>query len=69
MTGTLNMRYVRVTPLGDLTSEAWIDRAQGRKTWVVGTISDAEGVCVKAEGLFILPRWAMEEDPQPPRFE
>lgn len=60
MTGTLTMRYRRGTPLGDLSAEAWIERSEGIKTWARGQISDAEGVTVEAEGLFILPRWARE---------
>lgn len=60
MTGTLTLRYRRGTPLGDLSAEAWIDRSEGIKTWARGHISDAEGVTVEAEGLFILPRWARE---------
>lgn len=56
-TAELTLRYRRGTPLGDLSAEAWIDRADGRKTYVVGTLSDAHGVTVEAEGLFILPRW------------
>lgn len=60
MTGTLTMRYRRGTPLGDLSAEAWIERSEGIKTWARGHLSDAEGVTVEAEGLFILPRWARE---------
>ena len=60
MTGTLTLRYRRGTPLGDLRAEAWIDRAEGIKTWARGHLLDAEGVTVEAEGLFILPRWARE---------
>lgn len=60
MTGTLTMRYRRGTPLGELSAEAWIERSEGIKTWARGQISDAEGVTVEAEGLFILPRWARE---------
>ena len=60
MTATLTLRYRRGTPLGALRAEAWIDRSEGIKTWASGRISDAEGVTVEAEGLFILPRWARE---------
>lgn len=60
MTGTLTMRYRRGTPLGDLHAEAWIERREGRKTIVHGALSDAEGTTVECEGLFILPRWAVE---------
>lgn len=60
MTGTLTLRYRRGTPLGDLRSEAHIDRVEGIKTYAVGHIADAEGITVEAEGVFILPRWARE---------
>ena len=60
MTGTLTLRYRRGTPLGDLSAEARIERSEGIKTWARGHLSDAEGVTVEAEGLFILPRWARE---------
>lgn len=75
MTGTLTLRYRRGTPLGDLRVEAWIERSEGIKTWAQGHISDAEGVTVEAEGLFILPRWARErlkaensEDAENPKY-
>ena len=60
MTATLTLHYRRATPLGDLHGEAWIERSEGIKTWARGRISDAAGVTVEAEGLFILPRWARE---------
>lgn len=60
MTGTLTVRYRQGTPLGDLRSEAWIDRVEGIKTWAKGHILGPDGVTVEAEGVFILPRWARE---------
>ena len=60
MTGTLTLVYRRPTPLGDLRTEAWIDRTEGHKTWAKGHILGPEGVTVEAEGVFILPRWARE---------
>lgn len=61
MTATLTLHYRRPTPLGHLRAEAWIERAEGVKTWAHGRIEDADGVTVEAEGLFILPRWAREQ--------
>lgn len=61
MTGTLTLRYRRGTPLGDLRSEAWIDRVDGIKTWAKGHIVGPDGITVEAEGVFILPRWAREK--------
>ncbi|MFC4603876.1 PaaI family thioesterase [Rhodococcus kronopolitis] len=62
MTGTLNLRYLRPTPLGALHAEARIDRVEGIKTIVTGQLSGPDGVCVEAEGIFILPRWARGGD-------
>lgn len=62
MTGGLTMRYLRPTPLGDLSVEAWIDRVEGVKTHVHGELRDAGGeATVTCEGVFILPRWAREQ--------
>jgi acyl-coenzyme A thioesterase PaaI-like protein len=58
MTGTLSLRYRRPTPLGDLRAESWIDHSDATKTWAKGQLTDAEGICVEAEGVFILPGWA-----------
>jgi acyl-coenzyme A thioesterase PaaI-like protein len=61
MTGRLSLSYRRPTPLGELTSEAWTEKHDGRKTTTRGVIRDPDGnVTVEAEGLFILPRWAAE---------
>jgi acyl-coenzyme A thioesterase PaaI-like protein len=74
MTGTLTLRYEKNTPLGDASIEAWIDRVEGVKTIVKGELRDADGeTTVRAEGIFILPRWAREamerDNRRPPRFE
>jgi acyl-coenzyme A thioesterase PaaI-like protein len=74
MTGTLQLRYVQNTPLGDCSGEAWIDRTEGVKTIVKGELRRADGECtVQADGIFILPRWAREalaeHHQKPPRFE
>ena len=60
LTGTITMRYRRITPLGDLHAEARIVRTEGVKTFAVGHLADADGVTVEAEGVFIQPRWARE---------
>ncbi|RYE77282.1 MAG: PaaI family thioesterase [Myxococcales bacterium] len=70
MTGTLNIRYRKGTPLGDCSAEAWIDRREGVKTFVKGVMRDNEGQdTVEAEGIFILPRWAREANASPKSFE
>jgi acyl-coenzyme A thioesterase PaaI-like protein len=61
-TGTITVKYLRGTPLGPLRSDAWIDRSEGVKVFARGTISDAEGVTVEAEGIFIEPAWAREAE-------
>ena len=59
-TGTITLKYLRGTPLGRLRAEAWLDRVDGSKTYARGTLSDAEGVTVEAEGVFIQPAWARD---------
>ncbi|MGC4933954.1 PaaI family thioesterase [Gordonia sp. DT30] len=58
-TGTISVRYLRPTPLGPLTARASIVAREGRKKTVRGTLADAGGITVEAEGVFIEPRnWA-----------
>lgn len=59
MTGTLTLRYLRATPLGPLRLEAHVASDVGRKVVVKAHIGDAAGPTVEAEGLFIVPRWAV----------
>jgi acyl-coenzyme A thioesterase PaaI-like protein len=59
-TGTITLRYLRGTPLGPLRAEAYIDRTEGVKTFARGSLSDAEGTTVEAEGVFIRPAWARD---------
>jgi acyl-coenzyme A thioesterase PaaI-like protein len=56
-TGSITVRYLRACPLGPLHAEAQITRVDGVKTFASGHISDAEGITVEAEGVFITPRW------------
>ena len=62
MTAYLNLTYRRPTPLGRLRGEARLLRTEGWKTWMVGHIGDENGPTVEAEGLFIRPKWARNED-------
>ena len=55
-TGTLTLRYLRGTRLGELHVQARVDRVEGVKTFAVGHIADANGITVEAEGVFIHPR-------------
>lgn len=57
VTGTLTLRYRRGTRLGrPLRAIAHVDRVDGVKTFAVGSIADAEGVTVEADGVFIHPK-------------
>jgi acyl-coenzyme A thioesterase PaaI-like protein len=60
LTGTISLRYVRATRLGQLHAEATTTRIDGVKTFAAGHLADEEGVTVEAEGVFILPRWARD---------
>ncbi|HTI75783.1 MAG TPA: PaaI family thioesterase [Mycobacterium sp.] len=60
LTGTITLRYLRMTRLGNLRAEARIARTDGVKTYAVGHLADDEGVTVEAEGVFIRPRWARD---------
>ena len=56
-TGTLTIRYLRPTPVGQpLSMRAEIVREEGRKTWARGEIRAGEVKTAEAEGLFIRPR-------------
>ena len=59
-TGTLTLRFVRGTPLGRLRAEAGVERTEGVKSFVSGHLSDADGITVEAEGIFIKPAWARD---------
>jgi len=57
-TGTLELRYLRGTPLGTVRAEAVVDRIEGIKTFARGHLGDADGWTVEASGVFIRPVWA-----------
>ena len=61
-TGTITVKYLRGTPLGPLRCEAWIERTERAKAFARGFISDAEGITVEADGVFIEPAWAREAE-------
>lgn len=56
VTGTLTVRYEKGTALGPLRIEARIDRIERMKTFAVGSITTADGITVRAQGVFITPR-------------
>jgi acyl-coenzyme A thioesterase PaaI-like protein len=54
MTGTLQVRYQRPTPLDrELELTAWLDRVEGRKVFTRGTISVDGQVTASAEAIFL----------------
>jgi acyl-coenzyme A thioesterase PaaI-like protein len=57
-TGTITMRYLRPTRLGELHAEARVTRTDGFKAYAAGHLADDEGITVEAEGIFIQPKWA-----------
>jgi acyl-coenzyme A thioesterase PaaI-like protein len=65
VTGTLTIRYRRLTSLGRVRLEGRIDRFEGIKTFVTATVSDADGLTIEAEGIFVMPKWARDHFPHP----
>ncbi|WP_372781234.1 PaaI family thioesterase [Litorivivens sp.] len=62
MTGTLTIKYRRPTPLNmALKLSAWIDRAEGRKTFARGKIEAGGIVTAECEGIFIRPNQPVTE--------
>lgn len=61
LTAYLNLTYIQPTPLGRLSCEGWVVEAVGRKTLVHGRILDEDGTTTaEAEGLFVIPTWALD---------
>lgn len=61
-TGTLTIRYRSLTPIGEpIRMRSWIDRTEGRKTFIAGSMHHGETLCAEAEGVFIQPRGSMLE--------
>ena len=54
-TGELSIRYEGPAPVDTpLQARAWMERREGRKLWIAGTLAEADGpVFARAEGLFI----------------
>ena len=62
VTGTLTLRYVDSLPLGPVELEGRVERQEGRKLFLRGTIGAPGSVAIEAEGVWIVPRWAAGED-------
>ncbi|MEI5675925.1 MULTISPECIES: PaaI family thioesterase [unclassified Nocardioides] len=60
MTGRLTLTHHRPTPLGPVSLAGWISGEEGSKVFVHAELSDADGVSVEADGVFVIPRWARE---------
>ena len=62
-TGTLTIRYHSMTPLHQpIRMRGWIDRREGRKIFICGTMHDGDTLCAEAEGIFIEPRTSVVEE-------
>ena len=65
-TAYLTTTYRRLTPLGPLHAEAWIESVEGRKVRVRGRLADPAGTTTAdAEGLFVIPAWVEDALRQP----
>jgi acyl-coenzyme A thioesterase PaaI-like protein len=61
-TGTLTVRYRALTPIGrPIQMRSWIDRREGRKAFIKGTLHSGDRLCAEAEGIFIRPKVSMLE--------
>ena len=57
MTGRLTTRYHRPTPLNvELTLEAWLERVEGRKTFITAEMRHGDTLTASCEGLFVRPK-------------
>jgi hypothetical protein len=62
-TGTLSVRYRALTPIGaPIRMRAWLERTEGRKTFISGTMHHGGTLCAEAEGIFVRPKVSMFED-------
>lgn len=53
-TAYLKTDYLAVTPVGvEIEVHVWLDRIEGRKRFVRGTLKHGQVVCAEAEGLFV----------------
>lgn len=57
LTVDLQISYRAPTPLHkELRYTTWLDRIEGRKAYVTGTLHDGDRLCAEARGLFLEPR-------------
>ncbi len=62
-TGSITLRYVAAAPLGTVHLRAWTDHVSGPKKFVRGTLAADDVVCVEADAVFVIPRWARSTEP------
>lgn len=61
-TGTLSVRYSALTPIGQpIRMRGWIERREGRKIFIRGTMHEGDTLCAEAEGVFIQPKTSIVE--------
>lgn len=61
MTGTLTTRYHRRTPLNtELCLRGWVDRTEGRKTFVRAEIRADDTLTASCDGVFVQPHGGMD---------
>lgn len=57
LTADLQIMYRSPTPLyKELRYTSWLEKIDGRKAYVNGTLHDGDRLCVEARGLFVEPR-------------
>jgi len=62
-TGTLSIRYHSITPLHlPIRMRGWVDRREGRKIFICGTMHEGDTLCAQAEGIFIQPRTSVVQE-------
>ena len=59
-TGTLSVRYRSLMPIGEpIRMRGWLDRLEGRKAFISGSMHHGDRLCAEAEGIFIRPKVSM----------
>jgi acyl-coenzyme A thioesterase PaaI-like protein len=64
MTVELKITYCGPARLGkELRYTAWLDRVQGRKAFVAGTLHDGDVLCAESSAIFVAPKQALYSIP------
>jgi hypothetical protein len=60
MTGTLSIRYLQRTPLNTvLALKGWVEKVEGRKTWVRAEMRANDTLTASCDGVFVQPLGGM----------